>query len=783
MLRTAEYDISEGKSILMVQQTKRKGKGKSKGKRAKGASKYDLGVLKPKAKVVKDDYCFHYGNTRHWKRNCKLYLEELKKKKGSETSTSDRGGEYLSYEFADYLKQYGILSQLIPPGTPQWNGVAERRNRTLLDLVRSLMSHANLPDSFWGYAPRTAALILNNAPSKSVERTPYEMWYGKRPKMSFLKIWGCEVYVKRLSSDKLGPESDKCYFVGYPKETRGYYFYNPIEGKVFVARTAVFLEKEFLSKGTSGRKLELGEVLPQNDIDQSTGDVVEQVPQGVVAQSSAQVTQEPRRSSRICHELERYGFLVTQNNEVLLIDNDEPTTHAEAVIGPDSEKWLEAMRSEMESMYTNQVWTFVDPPEGAKPIGCKWVFKKKTDMDGNVITFKGRLVLLEDVYMTQPEGFVDPHSARKVCKLQRSIYGLKQASRSWNLRFDDAIKEFGFIKNEDEPCVYKKVSGSVVIFLVLYVDDILLIGNDILSLQSVKTWLGRCFSMKDLGEATYVLGIKIYRDRSNRLLGLSQSAYIDKVLWRFSMQDSKKGSLPMLHGISLSKAQSPSTREERDRINRIPYASAIGSIMYAMLCTRSNVSYTLSMTSRYQSDPGERHWIAVKNILKYLRRTKEIFLVYGGEEELVVRGYTDVSFQTNKDDSRSQSGYVLCLNGGAVSWKSSKQETVADSTIEAEYIAASNAAKEAVGINKFVTELAVVPRIANPMDLYCDNNGAIAQAKEPRSHQRSKHILRRFHLIRKIIDRGDSMERNVSDQDRICPSYETGEISHGQLVV
>ncbi|PKI49411.1 hypothetical protein CRG98_030196 [Punica granatum] len=178
---------------------------------------------------------------------------------------------------------------------------------------------------------------------------------------------------------------------GYPKETRGYYFYNPTEGKVFVARTAVFLEKEFLFKGTSGRKLGLGEVLPQNDIDQSTGKVAEQ-PQGVVVQSSPQVTQEPRRSGRIRHEPERYGFLATQDNDVFLVDNDEPTTYAKAVTGPDSEKWLEAMRSEMEFKYTNQVWTLVDPLEGVKPIGCKWIFKKKTDMDGNVITFKGRLV-------------------------------------------------------------------------------------------------------------------------------------------------------------------------------------------------------------------------------------------------------------------------------------------------------------------------------------------------------------------------------------------------------
>ena len=141
--------------------------------------------------------------------------------------------------------------------------------------------------------------------------------------------------------------------------------------------------------------------------------------------------------------------------------------------------------------------------------------------------------------------------------------------------------------------------------------------------------------------------------------------------------------------------------------------------------------------------------------MKYFRRTKDKFLVYGGEEELVVNGYTDASFQTDKNDFRSQYGFVFCLNGGVVSWKSSKQETVADSTTEAEYIAASEAAKEAVWIRKFVSELGVVPSASSPMDLYCDKSGAIAQAKEPRSHQKSKHILRRYHLIREIIDRGD----------------------------
>ncbi|KAK2352400.1 secreted RxLR effector protein [Trifolium repens] len=739
--------------------------------------------------------------------------------KNIKTLRSDRGGEYLSQEFNDHLKECGIVSQLTPPGTPQWNGVSERRNRTLLDMVRSMISHADLPKSFWGHALLTAAYTLNHVPSKKVEKTPYEIWSGKKPHLSFMKVWGCEVYVKRLITTKLEPKSDKCLFVGYPKETRGYYFYNPSEGKVFVARTGVFLEREFISKGISGRNVELEEIQEPPTIGQSMEEH-EREPQDVVEEQPAQVEQIQRRSNRIRHEPERYGYLITEQGDVLLMDQDEPVTYQEAITGPESEKWLEAMKSEIDSMYTNQVWNLVEPPVGVRPIGCKWVFKKKTDMDGKVHTYKARLVakgykqihgvdydetfspvamlksvrillaiaayhdyeiwqmdvktaflngnLLEDVYMTQPEGFDIPNEAHKICKLQRSIYGLKQASRSWNLRFDETVTKYGFIKNEDEPCVYKKVSGSKIVFLVLYVDDILLIGNDVPTLQQVKTWLGNCFSMKDLGEAAYILGIRIYRDRSQRLLGLSQSTYIDKVLKRFSMHDSKKGFIPMQHGICLSKTQCPSSKEERERMNEIPYASAIGSIMYAMLCTRPDVSYALSATSGYQSDPGESHWIAVKNILKYLRRTKETFLVYGGEEELSVVGYTDASFQTDKDDFRSQSGFVFCLNGGAVSWKSSKQETVADSTTEAEYIAASSAAKEAVWIKKFISELEVVPSIVDPISLYCDNNGAIAQAKEPRSHQRSKHILRRFHLIREIIDRGDVKICKVPTLDNIA---------------
>jgi len=152
--------------------------------------------------------------------------------------------------------------------------------------------------------------------------------------------------------------------------------------------------------------------------------------------------------------------------------------------------------------------------------------------------------------------------------------------------------------------VFKKFSGSSIVFLILYVDDILLIGNDIPMLEAVKDSLKNSFAMKDLGEAAYILGIKIYRDRSRRLIGLSQSTYIDKVLKRFNMHEAKKGFLPVSHGIHLSKTQGPSTPDEQRRMDKIPYASAIGSIMYAMVCTRPDVSYALSATSRYQANPG-----------------------------------------------------------------------------------------------------------------------------------------------------------------------------------
>ncbi|KAL0291707.1 UNVERIFIED_CONTAM: Retrovirus-related Pol polyprotein from transposon TNT 1-94, partial [Sesamum calycinum] len=324
--------------------------------------------------------------------------------------------------------------------------------------------------------------------------------------------------------------------------------------------------------------------------------------------------------------------------------------------------------------------------------------------------------------------------------------------------FDEVIRGYDFVKNDYDPCVYKKVSGSSILFLVLYVDDILLIGNDIKMLGDTKAWLSTQFSMKDLGEASYIFGIKIFRDRSKRMLGMTQNSYVEKILKRFKMEHSKRGFLPMRHGVKMSKKQSPKTDEELKRMLDISYASVVGSIQYAAQCTRPDIAYAFSVTSRYQACAGEAHWTAVKTILN------------------------DASFQSDDDDAKSQSGFVFKLNGGVVAWKSSKQDTTADSTTEAEYIAASEAAKEAVWMKNYIQELGVVPSIAEPVVIFCDNNGAIAQAKELRSHHRSKHILRRYHLLREMVGRGDvRMDRVSSAENTADPlTKPVSQIAHAQ---
>ncbi|GJR87303.1 retrovirus-related pol polyprotein from transposon TNT 1-94 [Tanacetum coccineum] len=321
---------------------KGKGKGKGKGKDKSYIPKPKNPKPYAKEHPAKDDACHHCKEVGHCKRNCPPYLAKLiKKKKQVDTaSSSDRGGEYISQEFKDYLKACGIVQQLTPPYIPQHNRVSERRNRTLLDMVQLMMNLTTLSLSFWDYALETASRILNMVPTKKVEKTPYELWYGKVPNLSYLKVWGCETLMKRDTPDKLQQRSVKCIFIGYPKETMGYYFYFPPENKIVVARYAEFLEENLLSQEVSGKAEELEKIQEKH----SLGDL------------------------------------------------NEPTNYKAAILDPESDKWLAAMNAEMQSMKDNQVWRLVDLPPNCKTVGSKWLFKKKTNMDGIVHTYKARLV-------------------------------------------------------------------------------------------------------------------------------------------------------------------------------------------------------------------------------------------------------------------------------------------------------------------------------------------------------------------------------------------------------
>ncbi|KAL0448991.1 UNVERIFIED_CONTAM: hypothetical protein Slati_1455500 [Sesamum latifolium] len=426
------------------------------------------------------------------------------------------------------------------------------------------------------------------------------MRYGGKPaSYKYLRVWGTPAYVKRLVGDKLDSRSSLCRFIGYPKETAGYYFYDLAEQKIFVSRNAVFLEKGF----PSGNRRD--EVL----IEKSSG--------------------EPHHDSTTSFEPKGGHGLQGQARGERIYST--PRVDFEVTYSPVAMAKFIRILLAIAAWYDYEIW----------------------QMDVKMAFLNG--FVEEEIFMDQPEGFTAVGEEQKVCRLQRSIYGLKQASRSWNTHFDEVIRGYDFIKNDYDSCIYKKISGSSVAYLVLYVDDILLIGNDFKMLGDIKAWFTQ-FSMKDMGETSYILGIKIYRDRSRRMLGLTQSSYIEKT---------------------------PKIDEELKRMSNIPYASAVGSIQYVVQCTRPDVAYALSVMSRYQACARKAQWGTVKSILKYLKRTKDMFLIYGGGE-LILEGYSNASFQSDDDDAKFQLDFLFKLNSGVVAWKSYKQDTTADSTTEAE---------------------------------------------------------------------------------------------------
>ena len=230
--------------------------------------------------------------------------------------------------------------------------------------------------------------------------------------------------------------------------------------------------------------------------------------------------------------------------------------------------------------------------------------------------------------------------------------------------------------------------------------------------------------MKDLGDASFVLGIQIHRDRSRGILGLSQMSYIDKVLKRFGMQDCKPGDTPVAKGDKFNLNQCPKGNLEIQEMQKIPYASVVGSLMYAQVCTRPDIAYIVGVLGRYLSNPGMYHWKAAKRVMRYLKRTRDYMLTYRRSDHFEIVGYSDSDFAGCQDSMRSTSGYIYLLGGGAISWRSAKQALIASSTMAAEFIACFEASNHGIWLKNFVTGLRILEGIERPLKLFCDNKSS-----------------------------------------------------------
>lgn len=468
---------------------------------------------------------------------------------------------------------------------------------------------------------------------------------------------------------------------------------------------------------------------------------------------------------------------------------EEPTSYQEALASPQAALWRQAIAEEMKSLTDNGTWTLENPPAGVKPIPTRWVFKIKQNADGSIERYKARLVakgfkqrpgvdfeevfapvskhttlravlataahedleldqldvktaflngeLEEDVWMEQPEGFKTPGGAK--CKLRRTIYGLKQASRAWYLRLRQKLEQHGLKVSSADAALYV---GTDLIVLV-YVDDILLAGRRA-AVDACKKVLAQEFDVKDMGPASYFLGMEIERDRKARTLRLAQAKYAQDVVRRFGLVDAKPRTVPMA-----PKERMVADGEALD--GEHDYAGAVGALMYLACCTRPDIAQAVGVLARYMAAPTMQHWAAAKGLLRYVRGTMAMGIQYGGATTGLL-GYCDADYAGDQDSRRSTTGYVFLLHGGAISWSSRLQRTVAASTCEAEYMAAAAAVKEALWLRKLAPALGLS---AGTVELRGDNQGALKLLKNPIESQRSKHIDVLHHFARERVATGE----------------------------
>ena len=513
-------------------------------------------------------------------------------------------------------------------------------------------------------------------------------------------------------------------------------------------------------------------------------------------------------AERTCYFLEATCYTVAEGQE--------PKTYRQAVAMDDGLDWLKAMTDEVESLKNSNVGTLVDLPSGRVAIKGKWVFKIKYNADGEAIKAKARYVakgytqilgidfqevfapvaryesirvllahaasedweihqmdvktaflngdLDEEIYLEQPEGFKDPDHPNKVLKLNKAIYGLKQAARVWNIKMHNTLLALGFKRLVTDYGVYvldqgekkSKLKRKNHMFIVLYVDDINIMGNNLAEIVSTKKQLASKFDMTDAGEAQYFLGIRIRRDRAKRIMWLDQHKYIDDVLRQFKLDESHTRSAHKTPFDSKAEfIQNPEPEEDCDKDFRTHYQSIVGHLQYAAISTRPDLSFSVSKLAQFSKNPSEAHMKQAKHCLRYLKGTKDLCLRYSGDKPIV--GYSDADWAGDKskmDDHnrKSTTGNCFIQAGGATIWKSRKQDSIAQSSVEAEYIASATAGNQIKWLQSFHDELGLP--INKAIHCWMDNQGALSLIKNPQNHDRTKHIEIKYEVVRDYYRKG-----------------------------
>ena len=701
------------------------------------------------------------------------------------TLRTDNGGEYISKDFKDFLRSKGIRHELTVPYSPAQNGVSERLNRTLVESARTMISFARLPDSYWGEAVSTAVYIRNRVPTRAFREkvSPYEKWYNRRPDLSHLRVFGCVAYahIPDCQRNKLSKKAEKFRLVGYSLTSKGYRLLDEKTTKVVISRDVVFNENDFCMIDVKE------DASIPIDID---------VQEEISTDSDENDIEERRQSTRQRHPPIRYGTDEYVDAAIFEPEPEEPESIEEALADED---WTAAANAEYESLMENNTWELVSLPEGRKPIECKWIFKVKRGSNGEVNRYKARLVakgfaqkygvdydetfapvvryssirallayaiqndmilhqmdvvtaflngtLEENIYMQQPAGYIQPGKEKLVCKLKKSIYGLKQSPRCWNKAFKEYMESIGFKQSNADPCIFIKTEESEKIIVAVYVDDLIIATKTNEKMEEVKKSLSSRFKMKDLGRLHHCLGITIEYDETRRCLWLHQKPYILKMLEKFGLSQAKTVSTPANLSVKLRKND-----ETSKLVDPALYQSMVGSLLYAAIATRPDISQAVGAASRYCSQPNEAHLTAVKRILRYLKGTVNLGLKYEKSQSGTLTGYSDADWAGDLDDRHSTSGNLFLLAGGPITWLSKKQPTVALSTAEAEYMSLCSATQEAVWLRALLNEFNFHQE--QPTVIKEDNQGTISMARNPVSHSRTKHIDIKYHYVRETISNG-----------------------------